>query len=94
MQPGSAPADQSPAGAQPGYTSDMRRGIAAGLVVGWLLGVATSVGVWLVSGYEYRMLTSTECTRFEAGRLDAGDWTIAPNQPNGCYLRRSRLRLP
>lgn len=62
-------------------------GIVIGVVLMWL-------GIMLSGGwYEYRMLPPTECALLNVARYDAGTWTIAPNQPNGCYLRRARLSL-
>jgi hypothetical protein len=65
------------------------------LVIGWMLGALTfGAGAFAASSwYEYRMLSPSECALFKLARYDPGAWTVAPNQPNVCYLRRSRLHV-
>ena len=79
----------------------MRRGLALGLLLGWLLGVATGLlGVAVTGGwYEYRLATTSDAIRL----VNAEKWQVVqslPRNPNmglpedQVHLRRPRLRLP
>ncbi len=76
------------------YTGAAMRVVVA-LLAGILIGATILwAGLLLTGGwYEYKMLDPRECALFEAARLDVSGWTVAPNQPHGCYLRRPRIRL-
>ncbi len=65
----------------------MRR-FALGILAGSLLTIAAMgvAGGW----YEYRMLDSRDDA---AAFINNNGWHIVPNQPNGLYLERPRLRL-
>ena len=72
----------------------MRRGLALGLLLGWLLGIATGLLGLAVTGgwYEYRIAGSG----FEARRLvNSEGWQlVTESREDFLYLRRPRLRLP
>ncbi len=70
----------------------MRRGLALGLLLGWLLGVATGLlGVAVTGGwYEYRTLSSVRPMGAEAAFREG--WQPAPE--GTAWLRRPRFRLP
>ena len=71
----------------------MRRGLALGLLLGWLLGIATGLlGVAITSGwYEYQLASSSQAL---VRAVNEEGWHIVPGQPEQAYLRRPRLRLP
>jgi hypothetical protein len=79
------------------------------LLVGWSLGVLTTLGVLTASGgwYEYRQLSTTPASGSPArrvngqesacqvdrdGAINIGGFEVVPDQPDGCYLRRQRVR--
>jgi hypothetical protein len=67
--------------------------MARGIVIGWVC-ASLSFGVGAIlsaNWYEYKMLPPHECALFQIAQLNPGSWSIAPNQPSVCYLRRSRL---
>ena len=71
----------------------MRRGLALGLLLGWLLGVATAVLGLLVAGgwYDHRIPTGRgEYERLVEGYRCEPVWT--PERLS--HLRCPRLRLP
>ena len=79
----------------------MRRGLALGLLIGWLLGVGTGLlGVAVTGGwYEHRLAATSDAIRL----VNAERWQVVqplPRNPNmglledQVYLRRPRLRLP
>ena len=71
----------------------MRRGLALGLLLGWLLGVATGLlGVAITGGwYEYQLAPSSAAL---LRAVNEEGWQIVPGQSEQAYLRRPRLRLP
>ena len=72
----------------------MRRGLALGLVVGWLLGVGTALAGVVVTGgwYEHRWHERWLCELNKACDIAAGS-EVVPGQPAPCYLRRPRFVL-
>ena len=76
----------------------MRRGVALGLLVGWLLGIGTGLlGVALTGGWYEHQLVNPEtfgATRQQFGLINREGWHIVPGQSNPYYFRRPRLRLP
>ena len=80
----------------------MRRGLALGLLLGWLLGIATGLLDVVVTGgsYEHLVVGPRSLLRFVN---DAGGQVIQiiPDRDEGrftredsIYLRRPRVRLP
>ncbi len=74
----------------------MKRGMAIGLVVGWLLGMVTWMGYAYLTGgsYEYRVAWNEEVTSM----VNTGDWELVSMQapPNGGLvgaLRRPKIRI-
>ena len=72
----------------------MRKGLAPGLLLGWLLGIGTGlIGLALAGGwYEYDWHGPGACEREKAVALSTG-WEVVPYQPDPCYFRRPRFRL-
>jgi hypothetical protein len=79
------------------------------LLVGWSLGVLTTLGLLTATGgwYEYRQLSTAPGSASSARRptgvesacqvdkdaaINVGGFEVVPDQPDGCYLRRSRIR--
>ena len=71
----------------------MRRGLALGLLLAWLLGIATGLlGVAITGGwYEYKFASSSQAL---VRAVNEEGWHIVPGQSEQAYLRRPRLRLP
>lgn len=67
----------------------MRRGLAIGLLIGWMLGLGTVYTV----GYDYQLLPNTRPALLE-DMIASQHWEIVPGQSNPYYIRRQRLRLP
>jgi hypothetical protein len=64
-----------------------------GIVIGWLFALL-SFGAGAVASanwYEYKMLPPADCALFQIAQFNPGTWSVAPDQPSLCYLRRSRL---
>lgn len=70
----------------------MRRHLATGLLIGWLLGIGTGLfGLAITSGwYEYRFVQDGSLVRM----INDEGWQVVPGQSNLPYLRRPRFRLP
>ena len=73
----------------------MRRGLAIGLLLGWLLGVGSAVlGMAATGGlYEYRWLERADCLADKSEMIARG-FEVMPDQRDPCYFRRPRLRFP
>ena len=72
----------------------MRRGLAIGLLIGWLIGIGTGLLGLAVTGgwYEYQAVA----TRVDAFlTINEGGWELVRGpEPSGLYvLRRPRIRL-
>jgi len=81
----------------------MRRGLALGLLLGWLLGIGTGLlGAALTGGwYEYRLIGDRIEVRegVVTNLVNNQGWQIERTTRNSAggdeyYLRRPRLRLP
>ena len=79
------------------------------LLVGWSLGVLTTLGLLTATGgwYEYRQLSTapasgsparrvtgqeTACEVDKVSAINVAGFEVVPDQPDGCYLRRPRVR--
>jgi hypothetical protein len=77
------------------------------LIVGWALGVLTTIGLVTLMGgwYEYRQLsnapgsqarrvssTDSACQVDREGAINIGGFAVVPRQDDPCYLRRPRIR--
>jgi hypothetical protein len=76
-----------------------RRMLAVALLLGWLLGLGTGVGLVALHGdfYEYRQAAGgTRVEAFAARQelINGDGWHIVPHQENPYYVRRLRLRWP
>ena len=64
------------------------------LILGWALGVLTTLGlVASFSGwYEHRWYGPEDCARSKTGAINIGSFEVVPGQSDPCYLRRPRIR--
>ncbi len=73
----------------------MRRSLALGLLLGWLLGASSALLAMAATGglYEYRWLDRGECLSDKPDLIRRG-FEVMPDQLDRCYFRRPRLRFP
>ncbi len=63
--------------------------VSLGILIGVL---GTTLGLSLAGGfYEYFMIAN--CDTVDRERIVNSGWQIVPNQRDGCYFMRARLRL-
>ncbi len=74
----------------------MRRGLALGLLLGWLVGVGTGLlGAALTGGwYEYRFVSASQTGLQRLVNEEGWQFAGGPGDAPGYYLRRPRFRLP